>query len=73
MNKINSIINIFIASILVSMFIVCMIIVNRSYNRAYEHIEAKNQIISELEYKLLNCRLSTILELEAQSDKKEAN
>jgi hypothetical protein len=74
MKKINIVLRVVLTSFAVSLFIVSLILIDRNFEKLSEHIEAKNQIISELEYKLLNCKLTTINEVkEKQNDEKRSD
>ena len=54
-------INMIITSIIIS-----VILIKRNIESRKESIATKDQIISELRYQLLNCKLTTMLELEGE-------
>lgn len=71
MKKLSILLRVGLTSFTISLFIVSMILINQSFDKLNNHVEAKIQIISELEYKLLNCKLTTINEMkEKQNDEK---
>jgi hypothetical protein len=71
MKKLNIVIRVILTSFAVSLFIVSLILIDQSFKKLSDHVEAKDQIISELKYQLLNCKLTTINEIkEKQNDEK---
>lgn len=69
MKKPNVLIKAILISITISIFIVSLILVDQSFKKLNDYIEAKNQVISELKYQLLHCKLTTINEIkEKQND-----
>ena len=71
MKKINIVLRVVLTSFAISLFIVSLVLIDQSFEKLNDCIEAKIQIISELEYKLLNCKLTTINEIkEKQNDEK---
>lgn len=71
MKKTNIVIKVVLTSFAVSLFIVSLVLIDQSFKKLNDHVEAKDQIISELKYQLLNCKLTTINEIkEKQNDEK---
>lgn len=74
MKKINIVLRVVLTSFAVSLFIVSLILIDQSFKKLSDHVEAKNQIISELKYQLLHCKLTTINEIkEKQNDEKRSD
>jgi hypothetical protein len=64
MRKIPDSLRIFLITFSLSCSIVAMILTYQGFQRMGDTIKAKNEIISELEYKLLHCKLTTKIEME---------